>query len=175
MSGPSCVNARDWAFGGDRPGDAAENGPGQRRTRPAPGPGRRRDPGVRETWSGLSRAKDYWIIDRAIAAQEHRPGGPGLGVGSVWLGTWPQMNRVEAGGRCSPAGDGDPPTLSSPWATRQRTSQPPGEPLRRRPGAFRPLVSGKNKNNTMAAAGRGLPGKKVCAFGAHTLCFCGRP
>lgn len=30
-------------------------------------------------------------------------------------------------------------------------------------------MSGKNKNNTLAAAGRGLPGERVCAFGAHTL------
>ena len=41
------------------------------------------------------RAKDYWIIDGAIAAQNIGLAAQALGVGSVWLGTWPQMDRVE--------------------------------------------------------------------------------
>ena len=40
-------------------------------------------------------AKDYWIIDGAIAAQNIGLAAQALGVGSVWLGTWPQMDRVE--------------------------------------------------------------------------------
>ena len=41
-------------------------------------------------------AKDYWIIDGAIAAQNICLAAQELGLGAVWLGTWPQMDRVEA-------------------------------------------------------------------------------
>ena len=40
-------------------------------------------------------AKDYWVIDGAIAAQNMTLCADALGLGSVWLGTWPQMDRVE--------------------------------------------------------------------------------
>ena len=40
-------------------------------------------------------AKDYWIIDGAIAVQNMTLCADALGLGSVWLGTWPQMDRVE--------------------------------------------------------------------------------
>lgn len=40
-------------------------------------------------------AKDYWVIDGAIAAQNMTLAAEALGIGSVWLGTWPQMDRVE--------------------------------------------------------------------------------
>ena len=41
-------------------------------------------------------AKDYWVIDGAIAGQNMVLTAHALGIGSVWLGTWPQMERVEA-------------------------------------------------------------------------------
>ena len=41
-------------------------------------------------------AKDYWVIDGAIAAQNICLAAQELGIGAVWLGTWPQMDRVEA-------------------------------------------------------------------------------
>ena len=41
-------------------------------------------------------AKDYWVIDGAIAAQNICLAAQELGLGAVWLGTWPQMDRVEA-------------------------------------------------------------------------------
>ena len=41
-------------------------------------------------------AKDYWVIDGAIAAQNICLAAQELGLGAVCLGTWPQMDRVEA-------------------------------------------------------------------------------
>ena len=42
-----------------------------------------------------SEAEDYWVIDGAIAAQNMILCAHALGIGSVWLGTWPQMDRVK--------------------------------------------------------------------------------
>jgi nitroreductase len=39
-------------------------------------------------------AKDYWIIDGAIAGQNIVLAAEALGLGSVWLGVYPQMERV---------------------------------------------------------------------------------
>lgn len=41
-------------------------------------------------------APDYWGIDGAIAAQNMILAAAEMDIGSVWLGTWPQMERVEA-------------------------------------------------------------------------------
>ena len=41
-------------------------------------------------------AKDYWVIDGAIAPQNICLAAQELGLGAVWLGTWPQMDRVDA-------------------------------------------------------------------------------
>ena len=41
-------------------------------------------------------AQDYWVIDGAIAAQNICLAAQELGLGAVWLGTWPQMDRVQA-------------------------------------------------------------------------------
>ena len=47
-------------------------------------------------WSARSGgAPDYWVIDGTIAAQNMILAARALGIGSVWLGTWPQMDRVE--------------------------------------------------------------------------------
>ena len=95
MSGPSCVNARDWEFlvvkdKGNLTAMAGANG------RPA-------DPlkgaafGVLilgDLEKAFPPAKEYWVIDGAIAAQNMILAAQDLGIGSVWLGTWPQMDRV---------------------------------------------------------------------------------
>ena len=96
MSGPSCVNARDWAFvvvtdpeklalmadANDRPAE----------------PLRKAAAGIL-VCGDLDRAfrfaKDYWVIDGAIAAQNICLAAQELGLGAVWLGTWPQMALPE--------------------------------------------------------------------------------
>lgn len=94
-SGPSCVNAQDWAF------LVVEDK--ETLAKMADANGRPADP-LRGAAAGilicgdLSRAfppaKDYWIIDGAIAGQNMVLAAQSLGVGSVWLGTWPEMDRV---------------------------------------------------------------------------------
>ena len=39
-------------------------------------------------------AKDYYVVDSSIAGQNMILAAWSLGIGSVWLGTWPQMDRV---------------------------------------------------------------------------------
>lgn len=97
MSGPCCVNARDWAFivVTDR----------QKLNLMADANGRPAQP-LRNAAAGIlvcgdmarafAPAKDYWITDGAIAAQNICLCAQALGIGAVWLGTWPQMERVEA-------------------------------------------------------------------------------
>lgn len=97
MSGPSCVNARDWSFLVTRDPDilakmADANG------RPAD-PLRRAKLGILvlgDLERAFKPAPDYWIIDGSIAAQNMILAAHALGVGAVWLGTYPQMERVEA-------------------------------------------------------------------------------
>lgn len=97
MSAPSCVNARDWSFLVIRDKDMLN--------KMADGNGGPAEP-IRHAAAGilicgdLSRsfppAKDYWIIDAAIAGENIVLAAHALGLGSVWLGTWPQMERVDA-------------------------------------------------------------------------------
>ena len=97
MSGPSCVNARDWSFvvvtDPEKLAQIADaNG------RPAE-PLRRAAAGILvcgDLGRAFPPAKDYWVIDGAIAAQNICLTAQELGLGAVWLGTWPQMDRVEA-------------------------------------------------------------------------------
>lgn len=96
MTGPTCANKRDWSFlivrdkaMLDKMADA--NG------RPAE-PLRHCDVGILilgDLDRAFPPAKDYWVIDGAIAGQNMILAAEGLGIGSVWLGTWPQMDRVE--------------------------------------------------------------------------------
>ena len=84
MSGPCAVNAREWAFivVTDREklarmlNQAAAAilvcGDLDRAFPPAP---------------------DFWVIDAAIAAQNMTLAANDLGIGSVWLGTWPDEPR----------------------------------------------------------------------------------
>ena len=96
MSGPTCVNARQWSFI-----VVTER---EMLAQMAQANGKPADP-LKDAALGilicgdLSRAfppaPDYWIIDGAIAAQNMTLAAHALGIGSVWLGTWPQMERVE--------------------------------------------------------------------------------
>ncbi len=96
MSGPSCVNSRDWSFVAvtdrellDKMAEA--NGAPARHLLGAPA-------GI-VVCGDLSRsfpkAPEYWTVDAAIAAQNICLCAQALGLGAVWLGTWPQMERVE--------------------------------------------------------------------------------
>lgn len=96
MSGPCCVNARDWSFiivtDREKLLEMAEaNG------RPAQ-PLKKAAAAILicgDLERAFPPAKDYWVIDGAIAAQNMTLCADALGLGSVWLGTWPQMDRVE--------------------------------------------------------------------------------
>lgn len=49
-----------------------------------------------DTSKAFEMAKDYWIIDDAIAGKNMILAAQDLEIGSVWLGTYPQMERVQA-------------------------------------------------------------------------------
>ena len=44
----------------------------------------------------FSRAPEYWIINSSIAGQNMILAAESLGLGSVWLGIWPQQEKVQA-------------------------------------------------------------------------------
>lgn len=96
MSGPSCVNARDWSFIVVRDSDTL-NKMADANGRPAQ-PLRSAKLGILicgDLERAFSGAPDYWVVDGSIAAQNMILAASALGIGSVWLGTWPQMDRVE--------------------------------------------------------------------------------
>lgn len=96
MAGPSAVNARPWQFivvqdkdmlnrMADVNGRAAE-------------PLRRAALGVLlcgDLSRAFERAPDYWVVDGTIACQNMILAAHAMGVGSVWLGTWPQEEKVQ--------------------------------------------------------------------------------
>ena len=96
MRGPSCVNSKDWYFVvvtdremlhkmADVNGKPAE-------------PLRSAQAGILicgDMQRAFPKAPDYWVIDGSIAIQNMILAAYSLGVGSVWLGTWPQDARVE--------------------------------------------------------------------------------
>lgn len=97
MSGPSCVNARDWSFIVVRDPDKL-NKMADANGRPAE-PLRTAKLGILvcgDLERAFQGAPDYWVVDGSIAAQNMILSAHALGIGSVWLGTWPQMNRVKA-------------------------------------------------------------------------------
>ena len=95
MAGPCCVNARDWHFVVVRDKEILQQ--------MAAANGRAADP-LKGAAAGIlicgdlekafKPAPDYWVIDGAIAGQNMCLAAYSLGIGSVWLGTWPQMERV---------------------------------------------------------------------------------
>ena len=97
LSAPSCTNARDWAF---IVVDDKET-----LNKMADGNGRPAEPLRKCAFAILAcgdldrafkRAPDYWIIDVSIAVENMIIQAQDLGIGSVWLGTYPQMDRVNA-------------------------------------------------------------------------------
>ena len=97
MAGPTAVNSRDWSFivVTDR----------EMLDKMAAGNGGAADPLKRATLGillcgDLSRAfvrePDYWIVDGAIAGQNMLLAAHELGLGGVWLGTWPQKDKMAA-------------------------------------------------------------------------------
>lgn len=95
MSGPSCADTRDWQF------IVVEDR--ETLNKMADANGQYAEP-LREAAAGIlicgdldrafPNAPDYWIIDGAIAGQNIVLAARALGIGSVWLGTWPEMDRV---------------------------------------------------------------------------------
>jgi nitroreductase len=96
MSGPSCVNANDWSFIVARNKntlDAMSVANGKFAI-----PLKKAKAGILicgDLSLSYPLAKDYWIIDCAIAAQNIMLEAQELGIGSVMLGVWPEMDRVE--------------------------------------------------------------------------------
>ena len=96
MSGPSCRNTRDWSFLVVRDRDTLNAMADINGTVAEP---------LRRAAFGIlvlgdyerahSEAKDYWVIDGAIAAENMILAAHGMGIGSVWLGTWPRPERVD--------------------------------------------------------------------------------
>ncbi len=96
MSAPSCVNSRDWSFIVVTDKDMLQ--------RMAAGNGRPAEP-LKQAAAGIlicgdlsrafPKAPEYWVIDCAIAAENICIAAQAMGIGSVWLGTWPQMDRVK--------------------------------------------------------------------------------
>jgi len=95
MCGPSCVNSRDWSFIVVRDKEMLQK-MAEANGRPAE-PLKKADVGIL-VCGDLSRsfkgAIDYWIIDGSIACENMLLAAHALGIGSVWLGTYPQMDRV---------------------------------------------------------------------------------
>lgn len=96
MSGPSCANTRDWSFLVVRDRETLQK-MADANDRPA-WPLRGADLGILvcgDLTRAFPRAQEYWVVDGAIAAQNMVLAAAALGIGSVWLGTWPQTERVE--------------------------------------------------------------------------------
>lgn len=96
MSGPTAVNARPWSFIVVRDPEMLN--------RMADVNGRAAEP-LRTAKVGIlicgdmerafKPAPDYWVVDGSIAAQNMILAAHAMGIGSVWLGTWPQQNKVD--------------------------------------------------------------------------------
>lgn len=96
ISGPTCANRRDWQFIIVRDRKTL-NQMADANGKPAD-PLRTADVGILilgDLDRAFPPAKDYWIIDGAIAGQNICIAAQDLGLGCVWLGTYPEMDRVE--------------------------------------------------------------------------------
>ena len=92
MSGPSCVNARDWSFLVTKKNDILQK-MAEANGKPAQ-PLKKAQLGILvlgDLERAFKPAPDYWIIDGSIAAQNMILAAHALGIGSVWLGTYPQI------------------------------------------------------------------------------------
>ena len=96
MSGPSCANKKDWKFIVTKDQDLM-NKMADANGRPAT-PLRNAKLAIMvcgDLNKAFPMAKDYWIIDGSIACQNMILAAFDLGIGSVWLGTYPQDDRVK--------------------------------------------------------------------------------
>lgn len=97
MSAPSATNAKDWEF--------IIVTARQKLVQMADGNGKYAQP-LRSAAAGIlicgnlekavPAAKDFWVIDCANAAENLCLCAHALGLGSVWLGTWPRADAVSA-------------------------------------------------------------------------------
>ncbi|MFA6829603.1 MAG: nitroreductase family protein [Bacilli bacterium] len=95
MRGPSCVNSQDWVFivvkNKETINQMAEsNGKSAQ-------PLKKANTAVlvcADFSKSYKGAKDYWIIDCSIACQNLILAATELGIGSLWLGTYPQKEKV---------------------------------------------------------------------------------
>lgn len=97
MSGPSCVNSRDWSFLVVRDRQTLQE-MADRNGKPA-APLYTADFAILicgDLERAHKRCPEYWVIDGAIAGQNMILAANALGIGSVWLGTWPNSDRVNA-------------------------------------------------------------------------------
>ena len=97
MSGPTAVNARDWSF--------VVVDDLQKLQEWASVSGRAGNIMAGSAFSVLiccdgdrafSRAPEYCIINSSIAGQNMILAAESLGLGSVWLGIWPQQEKIDA-------------------------------------------------------------------------------
>lgn len=97
MAGPTAINARDWQFiiikDKEKLIQAAE------------GNGRAADPLKRANFGILvcadygkafQDAKEYTFTNCSIASENMILAAKALGIGSVWIGTWPQKEKMDA-------------------------------------------------------------------------------
>ena len=97
MSVPSCTNARDWSFIVVKDKETL-NKMADANGAPAK-PLKGASLGILvcgDLDKAFKGAKDYWIIDASICCTNISLAAHELGLGCVWLGTWPQKERVEA-------------------------------------------------------------------------------
>ncbi|MCF0238605.1 MAG: nitroreductase family protein [Sphaerochaetaceae bacterium] len=95
MCGPSAVNSRDWQFIVVRDKDTLNkmadcNGVAAK-------PLRNANVGIlvcADTSRSYSGAPEYYAVNCSIATQNILLQARELGIGSVWLGTWPQSQKV---------------------------------------------------------------------------------
>ena len=96
MAAPTATNAREWSFVVVRDPETLN--------KMADANGRAATPlkGAKlgilicgDLERAFKGAPDYWIIDCAIAGENMTIAAEALGLGSVWLGTWPQVEKVQ--------------------------------------------------------------------------------
>lgn len=96
MSGPSACNARPWYF-------VVVTDPEQL-NRMADANGRAAEPlrkakmavlACGDLERAIKRAPEYWVVDCSIACQNMILEAQHLGIGSVWIGTWPQQEKIK--------------------------------------------------------------------------------
>lgn len=97
MSAPSATNARDWAYIVVEEKKLLQ--------KMADGNGKYAQP-LRDAAMGIlicgdlrkavRTAEEFWVIDGAIAAENLCLCAHALGLGAVWLGTWPRTDATKA-------------------------------------------------------------------------------